>query len=132
MSKEAFQQWEQNYLVPLRNALMSGDYDSFNSIGGGLEGSISDLDRNVVNSNNAQIYRAAKAILNLKEQWTKGSPTAADSAKQYYNTLRGLGFTGQSVADFLSMANYESAKSYVDGLPKAHGGGKTLSYGVST
>lgn len=130
MSKEAFQQWEQNYLVPLRNALMSGDYDSFNSIGGGLEGSISDLDRNVVNSNNAQIYRAAKAILNLKEQWTKGSPTAADSAKQYYNTLRGLGFTGQTVADFLSMANYESAKSYVEGLPKAHGGGKTLSYGA--
>lgn len=131
MSKEAYEQWEANYLTPLKNALLSGDFDSFNSIGGGLEGSINDLNNNVGNSNNAQIYRAAKAILNLKEQWTNGSPTAANSAKQYYNTLRGLGLTGQSVADFLSGANYESAKSYVDNLPKFHDGGWAYSDGLA-
>lgn len=131
MSKEAYEQWEANYLTPLKNALTSGDFDSFNSIGNGLEGSINDLNNNVGNSNNAQIYRAAKAILSLKQQWTNGSSTAADSAKQYYSTLRSLGLTGQSVADFLSSANYESAKSYVDNLPKFHDGGWAYSDGLA-
>lgn len=125
MSKEAYEQWEANYLTPLKNALTSGDYSSFDNLSDGLSGSISDMG----NSSNAQIYQAAKSILSLKKQWTDGDSSAASKASQYYSTLRSLGLTGQSVADFLSGANYESAKKYVEGLPKAHGGGKTLSYG---
>ncbi len=130
MSKEAYEQWVNNYLNPLQEALAENDYGSFDSISGGLSGSIGDLDNKAGNSSNAKIYQAAKSILSLKKQWTDGDMSAADKAVQYYNQLRNLGSTGQTVADYLNTANYESAKNYVNNLPKMHSGGKTLSYGA--
>ncbi|NMB98070.1 MAG: hypothetical protein GYA02_15950 [Clostridiaceae bacterium] len=127
MSKEAYQEWVNNYLVPLQSALSSGNYDMFDNLSGGLGGSIDKLDSR--NSINAQIYQAAKAILSLKKQWTDGDASAAQKATQYYNQLRGLGGKGQSVADFLSASNYEDSRQYVNNLPKFHDGGKVLSDG---
>ena len=122
MSREAYEQWEQNYLIPLQNALSSGNFSDFDSISGGLSGSVGDLDNRMKNGTNAQIYNAAKAILDLKEQWTNGSTTAAGQATQYYNTLRNLGATGKSVADQLTMADYPTAKDIVANLPRYHTG----------
>lgn len=127
MSKEAYQEWVNNYLVPLQGALSSGNYDMFDSFTGSLGGSIDKLDSR--NSINAQIYQAAKSILSLKKQWTDGDASAAQKATQYYNQLRGLGGKGQSVADFLSASNYEDSRQYVNNLPKFHDGGKVLSDG---
>lgn len=127
MSKEAYQEWVNNYLVPLQGALSSGNYDMFDSFTGSLGDSIDKLDSR--NSTNAQIYQAAKSILSLKKQWTDGDASAAQKATQYYNQLRGLGGKGQSVADFLSASNYEDSRQYVNNLPKFHDGGKVLSDG---
>ncbi len=131
MSNEAYQEWVNNYLIPLQSALSSGNFDSFDSISGGLNGSIGDLDNNAKNSTSAQIYNAAKTILSLKKQWTDGDSSAAQKATQYYNQLRSLGSAGQTVADFLNNANYETAKQYVNSLPKFHTGGWAYSDGLA-
>ncbi len=130
MSKDAYKQWEDNYLVPLKKALASGSFKDFDSISGSLDGSISDLGNNTYNSKNAQIYQLANSILELKRKWTAGDTSAADRAKSYYSDLYSLGGKGKTVADYLNSANYESAKDYISRLLKAHGGGKTLSYGA--
>ncbi len=118
MSKEAYEQWEQNYLTPLQEALSSGNFSEFDDISSNLDGSISDLK----NSSNAQIYNVAKSILSLKKQWTDGDLTAAGKATQYYNQLYSLGATGKSVADQLTLADYSTAKDIVANLPRYHTG----------
>ena len=122
MSKEAYEQWEKNYLTPLKEALESGSFSTFDSLSNGLGGSINDLDTGMKNGNNAQIYNAAKSILSLKKQWTDGSTTAAGQATQYYNMLRNMGGKGSTVADQLAAADYPTAQSIVANLPRYHTG----------
>lgn len=43
MSQEAYQQWESNYLIPLQNALSSGNFSTFDSLSWGLEDSLNDF-----------------------------------------------------------------------------------------
>ena len=132
MSKEAYQQWVDNYLTPLQNALKSGDLDSFTSNTDNLDSSIDDLNNSTANSTNAQIYRAASSILNLKRQYELGGDySAAKQAVQYYNQLEQLGSKGLSVAEQLHAMNYEQAKNYIDSLPRAHTGAEVLTYGAA-
>jgi predicted HicB family RNase H-like nuclease len=42
-SKEAYQQWYDNYIVPMQNALKNGDAEGFGNAIGGIGGSISNL-----------------------------------------------------------------------------------------
>lgn len=126
MSKEAYEQWESNYLIPLQEALESGDYDSLDSISSNLSDSLNDLSSET--NKNSQIYQAAKAILALKKQYEyDGDITAAQEAIRYYNKLESL---SPGVATQLHNMNYEQAKEYISNLPKAHSGGQTLSYGA--
>lgn len=130
MSKEAYQQWVDNYLTPMQTALSSGSFTDFESYVGGLQDSINNLNSSTGNSLNAQIYRAASQILEYKRQWANGDTAAAQRATQYYNELYSLGAKGSSVANALNSYDYEAAKNYVNTLPQMHSGGKTLSYGA--
>jgi len=56
-----------------------------------------------------------------------GDTSAAQKATSYYSQLDSLSPT---VSNQLHNMNYDQAKSYIDSLPKAHGGGETLSYGA--
>ena len=48
MSKEAYQEWVNNYLTPLSSALSSGNFDMFDNLYGGLDGSIDKLDSEII------------------------------------------------------------------------------------
>lgn len=129
MSREAYQQWVDNYIIPLQNALKMGDLLSFESGVGSLNDSIIDLNNKTANSVNAQVYRLADSILNLKRQYEYGGDkSAADRAKQYYNELEKLSLT---VANNLHNMNYEQAKKYIESLPRAHTGAEVLTYGAA-
>ena len=79
-------------------------------------------------SNNSQIHRLASQILDYKRQYELGGDkSAGDRAKSVYDELQKLNPT---VANMLHSMGYVSAKDYVDGLPKMHNGGKSLSYGA--
>lgn len=117
MSKEAYEQWEQNYLIPLQNALASGNFADFENLSNNLDSSIGNME-----TENAKIFKAANNILSLKKQWHDGDLSAADRAVQYYEQLRSLGYNGQSVASQLNAANYETAKDIVANLPRYHTG----------
>ena len=128
MSKEAYEEWEANYLRPLQDALASGDYRDFESASGRLEGSISDLGDRTSRSDNAEIRRLADEIVDYKRQYEVGGDRgAADRAKSAYDKLNRL---NSNVANMLHNLGYISAKDYVAGLPKMHKGGKSLSYGA--
>jgi len=126
MSKEAFWQWQYNYIIPLQNALINANLGSFDSISNNMNDFINETGNS--QSKNAQIYNAAKAIVGLKKQYEiDGDLSAAQRAIEYYNKLERL---KPSVAQQLHQMNYETAKEYIKNLPKAHTGGLTLSYGA--
>lgn len=122
MSEEAYSKWEQNYLIPLQNALKSNDFSTFDGLSSRLGNSVNGLDTGRKDNKNAQIYNAANTILNLKKQWIDGNHTAADQAKQYYRTLRNLGTKGSRIADQLDAADYHTAQNIVNNLPRYHTG----------
>ena len=119
MSREAYNQWVQNYLVPLQAALRSGTPEDVEGIVGGMEQS----------NRRSQIYQAAKAIVDLKRRWTAGDHSAAQDATYYYNKLGQLG--AQDVANYLHQMTLEQAQNYLKTLPKLHSGGETLTYGMA-
>jgi len=119
MSREAYNQWVQNYLVPLQAALRSGTPEDVESIVGGMEQS----------NRRSQIYQAAKTIVDLKRRWTAGDHSAAQDATYYYNKLGQLG--AQDVANYLHQMTLEQAQNYLKTLPKLHSGGETLTYGMA-
>lgn len=117
-SAAAYQEWVNNYLVPLQSALQSGNLSGIQSSLSNMQGSL----------NNSEIYRAASSIVDLKKRYEIGGDKgAAEEAKYYYNLLEGLVPT---VADMLHKSNYEQSVQYLASLPKAHSGGETLSYGA--
>jgi len=120
MAQEAYQQWVNNYFTPLKQALESGDIKRFEDTAKKF---------NESTSKNAQVYRAAESIVNLKYQYEyEGNKSARDVARQYYDLLEKLEPT---VADMLNRMNYNQAKEYIKTLPKSHEGSKVLSYGAA-
>lgn len=123
MAEGAYQQWVDKYIIPLQESLRTGNLEGFENISSGLETSISSM------SKNAQIYQLASEILNLKKQYEiGGDKSAAQRAISYYNELERLSST---VANALHNMNYETAKSYVNKLPRSHEGSKVLTYGAA-
>ena len=123
MSKDAYQQWVDNYLTPLQNALTNGTT-------GDVGGITTDMGSGEsLSSSNAQIYQLAKKIVDLKKEYQiDGDLSAAGRATNYYRQLESL---NSSVADQLHKMNYQQASDYIESLPKLHGGGETLSYGMA-
>lgn len=117
-SKEAYQQWVDNYLVPMQEALKKGDVSGFNKATTEAEASIEKM----------QTYQNASSILEMKKQYEiGGDKSAADRAKAYYDELEKL---SPGVADQLHNMNYKQTEEYLKRLPKMHSGGETLSYGA--
>ena len=128
MSKGAFKEWERNYLRPLQRAFDSGDYDAVGDILGDFDDYVDDSYNKSHNSSNARIYRLASQILDYKRQYEYGGDKrAAQRAIPLYDELEKL---KSSVADKLHRSDYLTAKKYIDRLPRAHTGAKTLSYGA--
>ncbi|HHX60993.1 MAG TPA: phage tail tape measure protein [Epulopiscium sp.] len=143
MSKGAYDEWLNNYIIPLQNALADGDFGTADSIFGDLGGFIDSQKDNVngydgnlnsnktvgqSNSSNAQVYSLANQILELKRQYEIGKDkSAAQRAVSTYDELSKL---KSSVSDNLHRMDYQTAQEYVKGLPKMHKGGKSLSYGA--
>jgi TP901 family phage tail tape measure protein len=128
MSKGMFDEFKRNYLDKIEDAIKSGDYDSIGGILDGVDDYAEEARRKTYDSTNAQVYRLASQILDFKRQYEYGGDTsAAQMAKSYYDELSRL---SPNVADMLHRSNYMTAKKYVESLPRAHSGGKTLSYGA--
>ena len=118
MSKQAFEEWEKNYIVRMQEALKSGDIKGFTEVATESEASMERM----------QIYQNASTILDLKKQYeVGGDKSAADRAKAYYDELEKL---SPGVADQLHKMNYKQTEEYLKELPKMHDGGETLSYGA--
>ncbi|MDU5081223.1 phage tail tape measure protein [uncultured Tissierella sp.] len=128
MSKGMFEEFQKNYLIPLENALRNADYGSVDNILGGVDDFAKDAYDKTYNSNNAQIYRLASSIVDLKKQYEYGGDkSAAQRAVSLYDELTRF---KPNVADSLHRMNYMQAQEYVKNLPKMHKGGKSLSYGA--
>ena len=119
MSREAYQQWVQNYLIPLQSAMASGTPGDVVNIVGDMEQS----------NKRSQIYQAAKTILDLKKRYMSGDTSAAQDATYFYNKLGKLG--ASNVADQLHQMTVEQAQQYLKSLPKAHTGAQSLTFGAA-
>jgi DNA repair exonuclease SbcCD ATPase subunit len=125
-SKEAFQEWYKNYIVPMQEALKNGDVEGYEEGAGKVGGSVKELEEKSGNAD-SQIYQAAKAIVDLKKQYeVDGNTNAAQQAMQYYDKLHNL---SNGVADQLHSMNYEESLEYLSKLPKFHTGGQSLTAG---
>lgn len=119
MSKEAFQQWVDNYIVPLQNALTSGSLADFESISAGLESGISSLPSHDWGMSDADYQK----MMANKERWWE---------------LQAAGFKQSTNAEMqrLNTENDAIRRKYgrnpaLGEYPKFHEGAKTLSYGLA-
>lgn len=128
MSKDMFEEFQKNYLDPLQKALKENDYNSVNSIMGGVNDFAQGAYDKTYNSTNAQVNRLANQILSLKNQYEyQNDKSASKRADSIYDELSKL---KPSVANDLHKMDYKTAQEYVRNLPKMHQGGKSLSYGA--
>lgn len=128
MSKGMFEEFQNNYLIPLEEALRSGDYGLARDIASGIDDYAKGAFDKTYNTTNAQVYRLASQILEYKRQYEYGGDkNSHQRALPLYDELEKL---KPNVADMLHHSNYMTAKEFVEGLPRAHTGAKTLSYGA--
>ena len=129
MSKGMYEEFKKNYLDKIESALKSGDYGSIERILDDVDDFADDARKRTYDTTNAKIYKLASQILDFKRQYEYGGDKSAEQrAKSYYNELQRL---SPNVADMLQRSNYMTAKKYIESLPKAHTGAKTLSYGAA-
>lgn len=119
MSKEAYQQWVDNYLTPLQNALKSGDLGNFESVTGGLQDSVNALPSHDWGMSDADY----QAFMSNGQRW-------ADLHAQGYKPADNKEMQG------LHAANDELRKKYghnpaLGEMPEFHTGAETLSYGIA-
>lgn len=124
MSKEAYQQWVDNYLVPLQNALKSGDLDTFSGGSSGLGGSIDDLKSNysgknyvLVNPDGTSNAKAGDIVVTGGGLYRKN----ADGSSTKIGDL-----SGGSTSDYSKVI-----EEYNKLIPKFHDGGKALTDGMA-
>lgn len=119
MSKEAYQQWVDNYLTPLQNALKSGNLGNFESVTGGLQDSVNALPSHDWGMSDADY----QAFMSNGQRW-------ADLHAQGYKPA------DNNEMQELHAANDELRKKYghnpaLGEMPEFHTGAETLSYGVA-
>lgn len=145
LSKDAYNEWMQNYVLPLQNAVSRGDYREANDISRRGNAWLQEKDRsnreyftrpNVDNrNNNREIYSLVERIVQLKYDWDNyrknGNEEAAHRANlQAIELRKRLARFNPSLASQLANSNYYQAMQILTRLPKMHSGGKTLSYGA--
>lgn len=145
LSKDAYNEWMQNYVIPLQNAVSRGDFAQANDINRRGNEWLAQKDRsnreyfsrpNLKNQNdNREIYNLVQRIVQLKADWGRyreqGNEKAAQRANMEAIALRKqLARYNPSLAQQLEMSNYEQARRILMSLPRMHTGGKTLSYGA--
>lgn len=135
MSKEAYQEWERNYLIPLQTALSSADFGSFNSIGSGFDSFFNDF---------------SSSWDNFGKDWNVPSTTLHDwgmSEADYqrfkdngrrWAELEAQGYKQATNAEMQRLNAENDALRIKYGRdpalgekPKFHQGAKTLSYGIA-
>ena len=114
-SKRAFQEWNDNYLIPLRNALSTGDLTRAGSISSGLSKSISNIPSHDWGMSDADYNK----FIDNGKRWEllQGSRSIEEMNRlsQDNNNLR------------LKYSRNPSLGEY----PKFHSGAETLSYGFA-
>lgn len=129
MSKEMYEEFKKNYLIPLENALKNAEYHKIGDILEGVDDFARGAFEKTYNTTNAQVYRLANQILEFKRQYEYGGDkSAAQRAVPIYDELTKL---NPRVADMLHRSNYKAAKEYIASLPKAHTGAQVLTYGAA-
>jgi len=122
MSKEAYRQWVDNYLTPLQNALSSGDFDSFNSISGGLSGSVNGLNGNS-KANYVLVNKDGTSNANVGDIVVTGGGLFKKNADGTSSKVGDL--SGGNTSD------YNKVIEEYNKLPKFHEGGKAYSDGLA-
>jgi TP901 family phage tail tape measure protein len=122
MSKSAYQQWVDNYLTPLKTALSTGDFKSFDFASGDLPGSMEGL------------YADSKSNYVLANMDGTSSAKVGDIVvtggglyrKNADGTSTRVGeLSGGNTSDYSKVI-----EEYNKLLPTMHEGGETLSYGA--
>lgn len=119
MSKEAYQQWVDNYLTPLQNALKSGDLGNFESVTGGLQDSIGSLPSHDWGMSDADY----QAFMLNGQRW-------AALKEQGYKQASNKEMQALHAANDALRIKYGQDPS-LGKMPEFHTGAETLSYGIA-
>lgn len=119
MSKEAYQQWVDNYITPLKNAIASGNVDSFSKESNSLNNSVEEM----------KVTNWGMAIADYIAFMSNGQRWAELHAQGYKPS-------DSKEMQALNAANDELRKKYghnpaLGEMPEFHTGAETLSYGVA-
>lgn len=119
MSKDAYEEWEKNYLTPLQNALSSGNLSDFESAIPKLQGSIQDLQTHDWGMSNADYQKFIANGERWKQLQSQGFKESMNAEMQKLRAEN----------DALRMKYGRDPK--LGEYPKFHTGAKTLSYGLA-
>lgn len=119
MSKDAYKEWEQNYLTPLQNALSSDNLSDFESAIPKLQGSIQDLQTHDWGMSNADYQKFIANGERWKQLQSQGFKESMNAEMQKLRAEN----------DALRMKYGRDPK--LGEYPKFHTGAKTLSYGLA-
>lgn len=146
LSKDAFNEWMVNYIVPMQNALSRGDYNSamdyMNGAGDYAERKNAEnrdyYSRESIDtrSNNRVIYELAKRIVDLKRDWemynSQGNETGKRRVNAEANRLRDkLSQYDAQLAQLLLNSGLKESERILARLPKYHNGGEVLTDGIA-
>ena len=118
MSKEAYQEWVNNYLTPLSSALSSGNFDMFDNLTGGLDGSIDGLKPSYSGRNYVLVNRDGTSNAKAGDIVVTGGGLYKKNADGTSTKVGDL--SGGSTSDYNKVI-----EEYNNLIPKLHGGGKT-------
>ena len=146
LSKDAFDEWQRNYIIPMQNALERGDYGEAMGYMARSESYVEKkssenrdyYSRESINqrSNNRLIYELASRIVELKRDWEmyheQGNRTGMNRVNSEANKLRArLSQYDASLANLLLNSGLKESERILAGLPKYHTGGEVLKDGIA-
>lgn len=124
MSKEAYQEWVNNYLVPLSIALSSGDFDLFDSLTGGLGSSIDGLKSGYGKQNYVLVNRDGTSNAKAGDIVVTGGGLYKKNADGTSTKVGDL--PGGPTSDYNKVV-----EEYNKLIPKFHNGGMALTDGLA-
>lgn len=146
LSKDAFDEWQRNYIIPMKNALERGDYGEAMGYMARSESYVEKkssenrdyYSRESINqrSNNRLIYELASRIVELKRDWEmyheQGNRTGMNRVNSEANKLRArLSQYDARLANLLLNSGLKESERILAGLPKYHTGGEVLKDGIA-